>query len=278
MEEKKYLTLEQVHEEQTKMLKILNDFCNQENITYYICGGTLLGAIRHKGFIPWDDDVDILMPRPDYEKFHKIMEERGFKIQDNIIFRSFKYKNLLIPFAKILNTDLKMEEHYYDTRDDSYLWIDIFPMDGIPESENKTKKLYKKILFLRRLLSLIKVKDDIIENESKSKLMIIPKKIVRFFLSNRFVINRILKKMDKTAKKYDFETSKYVGGVLWGYGPQEKLLKSELTNIEVEFENLKVNTFSCYHKYLTNLYKDYMQLPPAEKRVAHGIKVSRISK
>ena len=276
MEEQNFLDLEQIHEEQTKMLKQLSDFCKEQNITYYICGGTLLGAIRHKGFIPWDDDVDVLMPRPDYEKFHKIVKENNFHIGDDLILRSFKFKNLLFPFGKVMNTKLKMETHYYENEFDNFLWIDIFPMDGLPEEESKTQAIYKKILFLRRVLSLAEVKDDVIENESRKRWMVIPKKIARKFLSNKTVIRIIINKMDKISRKYDYETSKYVGGVLWGYGPQEKLLKEEVIDTEVDFENIKANTFACYDKYLSNLYGDYMKLPPIEKRTTHQIKVYRI--
>lgn len=271
-----YLTLEQIHAEQKNMLEEIDKFCKKEKITYYICGGTLLGAIRHKGFIPWDDDVDILMPRPDYEKFHEILKKYNYHLNESLIFRSFKYNNLLLPFGKVMNTKFKMQTHYYENEFDNYLWVDIFPMDGLPESNKKTEKIYKKVLFLRKVLATIEVKDEIIENESRNRWIILPKKILRKYYNKKSRVIRLINRIDKISKKFDFETSKYVGGVLWGYGPQEKLLKSEVTSTKVVFEGMEVNTFSCYDKYLTNLYGDYMKLPPIEKRITHQIKIYRI--
>ena len=273
--EKNYLNLQQIHEEQKNMLKELDEFCKKENITYFVCGGTLLGAIRHKGFIPWDDDVDVFMPRPDYEKFHEVLKKYNYHINDKLFFSSFKYENLLLPYGKLMNSDFKMETHYYENEYDNYLWIDIFPMDGLPKSDKETKKIYKKILFLRRILNLVEVKDEVIENESKKRWMVIPKKIARYFLSKKIIIKKIIKMMDNISKKIDFNTAQYVGGIVWGYGPQEKLLKSEVNETEVEFEGLKVKGLSCYDKYLSNLYGDYMTLPPIEKRITHQIKIYR---
>ena len=213
------------------------------------------------------------MPRPDYERFHEILKNNNYHLNDKLFFKSFKYGNLLLPFGKVMNPDFKMETHYYENEFDNNLWIDIFPMDGLPESDKETKKIYKKIHFLRRLLNLTEVKDEIIENESKKKWMVIPKKIARFFLSRRIIIKKIINRMDKISRKYDFNTSKYVGGITWGYGPQEKLLKSGVTGMEVDFEGLKVMGLACYDKYLSNLYGDYMQLPPVEKRITHQIKI-----
>ena len=188
MEEDNTLTLKEIQQEQAKILKKLADFCKENDLTYYLTGGTLLGAIRHKGFIPWDDDIDVVMPRPDYDRMHQIVKEKKYHIDDNLILRSLQYNNLLLPFSKVMNTSLRMETHFYENEYDNYLWVDVFPMDGLPESDKKINKIYKKIWFLRRLLALVEVKDDIIQNESKKSWMILPKKIARIFLSNKIVI------------------------------------------------------------------------------------------
>ena len=128
----KYLTLEEIHKEETEILKKFISFCDENNLTYYICGGTLLGAIRHKGFIPWDDDIDVMMPRNEFEKLEKILNEK--KIAENLSFISYDNGNMHYPFGKVINTNIKIDDSCVKDKLEQYLWIDIFPMDGIPES------------------------------------------------------------------------------------------------------------------------------------------------
>lgn len=270
-----FLTIEEIHKEELIMLQTFVNFCEEHNLQYFICGGTLLGAVRHKGFIPWDDDIDILMPRPDFEKFQEIVKKNNLLIDHYLEVHSFGLKNLNDPFCKVMNLNTVMDKHYIEDEFDKHLWLDVFPMDGLPESDKKTKKIYKKILFLRRILVMLKAKEEVIKNESKTKLKAMIKPIIRIMLKP-IGVQGIVKMIDNTCKKYDYETLKYVGGIAWGYGPQEKLLKENIKDCKISFEGLQVNTFSCYDEYLKNLYGDYMKLPPKEKQVAHIMKVRKI--
>lgn len=269
------LSLEDIHKEEINMMQAFMQYCEKNNITYYICGGTLLGAIRHKGFIPWDDDIDILMPRPDFLKFEKLALKDNLLIAKDLEVHSFNLGNLNDPFCKIMNLNTVMDKHYVDDEYDKHLWLDVFPMDGLPEDKEKTEKIYKKVLFLRRVVVMLKAKDEIIKNESKSKAKAIIKPILRTLLKP-IGIRRIVNKINKICMKYDYETSKYVGGIAWGYGPQEKLLRENVKDQKVTFENLEVNTFACYDEYLRNLYGNYMELPSKDKQVAHIMKVRKI--
>lgn len=272
----KFMTLEEIHNEELEMLETFIDYCNKNNLNYYICGGTLLGAIRHKGFIPWDDDIDILMPRPDYDRFQDLAQKKNLLISSNLEVHSYDIGNLNDPFCKIMNLNTKMEKHYIDDEYDVHLWLDVFPMDGLPESSQKTAKIYKKVLFLRRILVMMKAKEEVIKSESKTKIKALIKPVLRLFL-RPIGVKGIIKRINCICKKYNYEESKYVGGIAWGYGPQEKLLHEKVKDCKVTFEGLQVNTFECYDEYLKNLYGDYMQLPPKEKQVAHIMKVKKIN-
>lgn len=122
---------------------------------------------------------------------------------------------------------------------------------------------------------MLYAEDSCIENFSKTNLKKIIKKVIRKFISRKHM-EKISKKLNEISKTYDYNNSEYVGGVSWGYGPQEKMLKKDIHDCKVDFEGMKVNTISCYEKYLTNLYGNYMELPPVEKRITHEIKVYRI--
>ncbi len=275
-EKEKYMTLDEIHAEQIQMFKKITKYLDKNQLRYFICGGTLLGAIRHKGFIPWDDDIDILMPRPDYDKLQKLSID--FKIADNLELHSFELNNLNDPFCKIYNLDTEMEKYYSDDEYDNHMWIDIFPMDGLPDSQKKINKTFKKSLRYRQLLKLRKVREEIMVKESKTYAKAIAKpflKILIDLMPKKFYVRKI----DKLCRKYPYDSANFVGGIAWGYGPQEALPREEVNKIvKVEFENMKVKTFSCWDKYLKNLYKDYMKLPPKDKRVAHVMQIKKIER
>ena len=270
------LSLKKIQKEEKNMLKKIIKYFDENQLTYFVCGGTLLGAIRHKGFIPWDDDVDILMPRPDYMKLQSIALTK--KIDESLDVHSFELGNLNDPFCKIYNLNTVMERYNSLDEYDTHMWIDVFPLDGLPESDRKTKRIFQKSIFWRKLLMIRKLKDERVIEGSKTKIEKILKPFVKFFvdfLPKKFYVKRI----NKLCLKYPYEKVKYVGGIAWGYGPKEKMLKSEVDKIvKVDFEKMKVKTFSCWDYYLHNLYGDYMKLPPKKEQIAHIMNISYLNK
>ena len=246
------LSLAEIKELELQMLSVFSEFCETHNLTYYLCGGTLLGAVRHKGFIPWDDDIDVCMPRADYDKFIKLYSQ----LDDNIYsVRSNQLHNFSAPFAKLVDTRTDVSRVYSDSDRTKHLWIDIFPVDGLPHSIEEVANIYKRCNRYR----------------FKAYLKYILKPMANLYGQKRCVNN-----IEAVAAEHTYEASTYVGIVTNGlYGVGERMLKSEFEqSVMVEFEGKQYPTFSCWDSYLSGIYGDYMTLPPEEKRVTHDLTVT----
>lgn len=268
----KELSLREIQLAELEILIEFDRICKLNNLKYSLAAGTLLGAIRHKGFIPWDDDIDVCMPRPDYEKFIDLFS--GSADTDKFDLSSDSGKNARYPFVKMLNKDVFIEEKGFKEVD--YVWIDIFPMDGLPDNTEKATKILKKTKFYRSLIIVSKYKSARYYKGKYSRL--------KFYLARIYAKlygeKRLIKNSIKFAKRYPYETAEYIGNVIWGaYGIGERVLKTEfLETLNCQFENCEFEIMSCWDNHLKKIYGDYMQLPPAEKRTVHGIKAYRAEK
>ena len=253
-------------EAELKILDTFSAFCKKNNLRFYLSGGTLLGAVRHHGFIPWDDDIDVCMPRKDYEKLIHVYKNEDYQYY----LRAPELRNFTAPFAKLVDTKTWIEAQYSIDDDNRHLWIDIFPVDGLPDSLKEVSKVYKKCNFYRRILLLLGAR----LGEGKTTFHKYIKYILKpvAFLYGK---KRCVAKIEQIAKKYPYQNCQYVGAITWGlYGIGERMLKSEFEKqIVVEFEGHKFPAFSCWDSYLKGLYGDYMKIPPVEKRQTHDMKV-----
>lgn len=251
---------------QTKLVDMLSWFhviCEKHNLRYYIIAGTMLGAVRHKGFIPWDDDIDVGMPRTDYEKLRQIAN------RENTHEYMFEYpnaenKDYTYLFAKLYNTQTTYVEKKRRLIKRG-IYIDIFPLDGIGNSIEEAKKNYTE--FNRNFkLSLI-ISCPFLKRRSFYKnLAILFGRIISPLFVNE---QKLAKKIDNICKKYDFDESNIVSNLVGGSGvkgmvPYEYFGKPTL----VKFENIMVYGLEKPDLYLKSMYGDYMKLPPVEKRVS----------
>lgn len=259
----RYLNLKEIKNVELNILLNFDQFCKNNSLRYYLSGGTLLGAIRHKGFIPWDDDIDVCMPRPDYEKFVRL-----FKNDNNLELITNKLDNFSLPFAKIVDRNTFIENKYSNDEHQNALWIDIFPVDGLPDEIKEVEKIYKECNFYRTILGLNSARLGVGKTVFRRYIKYILKPFAKLYGKKRCVNN-----IELLAFKNLYTESKYVGAVTWGlYGIGERMLKSEFEKVvEVEFEGYKFPTFSCWDSYLNGLYNDYMSLPPLEKRKTHDM-------
>ena len=255
------IDIQQQKEIQVEILKEVRNFCDEHNLTYFLGGGTLLGAIRHKGYIPWDDDIDIMMPRADYEK---LLTE--FNETCNNQYKLISYKNTedyYYIFAKVVNTQTILVEDNYKKIKDLGIYIDIFPIDYLPDDENETKKIMKQYRKMHKITSMYSV--DKLEEVTKSKSKLIMKKLILSVVNKKDRYKNLLQKMDSLASSYkDTNTVACVSG---RYFEKEIMPSTYIAEtIYADFEGEKYKIPAGYDAYLTKHYGNYMELPPEEKR------------
>ncbi len=263
----KTLTLDEIH---AALLGILSEFdrvCRAHGLRYSLAYGTLLGAVRHKGFIPWDDDVDVVMPRPDYERLYALVQSGEIQFGEHFLLSEDRGKKAFYPFYKLMDSryGLKSWSHI----EVPYLYIDVFPLDGVPEDEKEFKKLCKKKVKYSGICALARwaVPD-------KKWTLVLRGLLFPFYLGC-FLYGkaRASRKATKNALRYDFDTSKKVGITCFGLDDTAVEREKYLSFIELPFETESFYSVAAYDEVLTLCYHDYMQLPPENKRVTHGLKV-----
>ena len=256
----------QIKNIQLEILKTLTDYCDKNNLICYLSGGTMLGAIRHKGFIPWDDDIDLNMPRPDFEKLISLRNAEDFPEHLKLL-DCYNSKDYIYPFVKIIDdrTYINEDEDYNDRT--SGIWLDIFPMDSCPEDDDEYKKLCKKMIFLKHCIYLSSIKFFKGVNIFKA-IVKIPFQLISKIIGG----NRIANYINRIAKQYKYGNTKYTGCLIWGYGTRERFLSAGYEKpVKAEFEGYEFDIPSNYDVYLRALFGDYMTLPPIEERVGHNI-------
>lgn len=264
----KAIELEELKKLQLDIMQSIHDFCTKNNIRYSISGGTLLGAVRHKGYIPWDDDIDCMMPRPDYEKFVNTFNESNNT--DFKLFSSYNDRFFFQPFTKVINTKTRLIEYEGRPQPNLGVYVDIFPIDGLPNDEKEREKYWNIVAKKKNFSTVIYSKSN--KNEHGIK------KIVRLFLFyffRPFSANWYSKKLHKLGMKNSFEDSQFVANSIFGYHKKEQMPKSIFDSfILLDFEDRKFSAVKDYNTYLSNLFGNYMQLPPKENQVSkHDFKV-----
>lgn len=243
-----------------ELLVEFDEFCKKNNIEYVLGGGTLLGAVRHDGFIPWDDDADVMMMRDQYEKLLNIVKENPFSADRQII--SYKDKTFARHYAKYVRKDYYRNEEGFAESDCPWVGIDIFPIDFVPADDSLYQKQVKQIAFRRKLL----LSSVTVPNSGSSKAKKAAKNVIRP-IAKMLGSFRIAESMDKIEQKYNSGSKEYIAALCGMYGMRERWKYSEYEpKIRIPFEGRLFPVPENYDIYLTNLYGDYMQIPPENKR------------
>ena len=267
------LTLQEIQQEETKILFDFIKFCETKKIDYSLAGGSLLGAVRHSGFIPWDDDVDVSLPRSSYERFLSLKTE--FEKCTNLKVRSqFVCSLENAPYVKIVNPDIETKS-IEDCRSD-YLWIDILPVDGVAENKWISKLQVGTIQKLRQILSIYTCEPSMSKNLFSRFLKSLLKPIVKLDIL-RYCLCWLIKKIAKY-KKYG-STSR-VAVLSWGLYGVKEFIPYQAYNIRktLFFNGLEVSAMQGDQIYLRQLYGDFMKLPAPHERRNHSIEARRITK
>jgi lipopolysaccharide cholinephosphotransferase len=237
-----------------------DEFCKQHGLRYFLAYGTLIGAIRHQGFIPWDDDIDVYMPRPDY---NRLIAEYN-KLNPNGRFRVVRPIEDLSPFSFVKFVDnhtVKIEGSCDYARGNMGIDIDVFPLDGQPESEEEFKAWYNKLykIYALHLRSSIETRSTL------KRRILVP--LFRIAVGGR---KRLLKKAARLHAKYPYENSKYVGSVECTANDMNDRYQKEWfsESTEVPFEDYTFPIPKGYDPILRKAFGNYMEPPPEEHRVS----------
>ena len=263
--DKKPLTIEEIHEGTLVILKKIIEICDKINVNYFIAYGTLIGAVRHKGFIPWDDDLDIIMLRPEYEKFVSYCDEHEKDLCPFKLMNRFNTPGYPFNISRFNDLRYRMETKGYPDAGMG-MFIDIYPFDGCGKKSNNMfftnirKKFYSTLLFLSYLKKFHRSQKGLIRTFLKFPV---------YCIAQLLGMDFILDQLDKLQFKYRLDESDVVGLMTWDTYviPYDKEFFKDLTYLE--FEGIKVKAPLFYDCILKQEYGNYMELPPEESRVPH---------
>lgn len=259
----KELSLNELKEIELETLKMFHAFCVEHNIRYFLAFGTLLGAIRYKKFIPWDDDVDLLIPREDYDRLLTLF-------QDNEKYKLYSFERnpeYHFPFAKLCDmTTRKVETEYPDSKVEMGVELDLFPLDHFDNDIEVARQEARRIKGYMVRLGYTKVARP----HTKNPLKFVAWSIILGYnklLGGRYFVKKIIKE----CRKEEQQGSAYMGAKVWCIWGERGIIPAEVFSeaIEIEFEGEKFFAPKDYDTYLTCMYGDYLPEPPPEKRKTH---------
>ena len=258
----KELSLQEMKEIEFGVLKELDSFCKKNQIRYFISHGTLLGAMRYKGFIPWDDDIDVLVPREDYNKLISLY-------QDNDHFHLYAYEkdhNFLFSYAKLVDITTFKDEFRHDNGIKLGLDVDVFPLDAWSDDLDEAKK---EVVYLRKnlfRLGLTKLHKPDSINPMKRFIKGIAMAFCKMRGSEYYLQNVM-----RQSTKYNGKATKYLGNKAWNVYAEKDIQSAGAfaEAIELEFNGEKFPAPVGYDEFLSSHYGDYMPEPPKEKQKTH---------
>lgn len=264
---KNYLSKRETQEKLLELLVQFDRVCQCNGIRYSLFAGTLLGAIRHQGFIPWDDDVDVIVPKPDYDRL--IRHPEWFSGHLKLVCPGDQ--SYPLPICKLFDLNWRAQEPALVGIIDEYLWIDIFCADAIPDDPDEATQLFSRQerLLTRGGRSLFNGDETATSTAKK-----IAKKIVLPFYRAAYPFDKQFTSVLAEASRNSYGTTKLVGNITWGPIGKFKIPTTDFESLQpVLFEGRIMQAIPSWDYMLAEAYGDYMQLPSENERSTHGIKV-----
>lgn len=259
-----YLTLDEIKDIELDLLCKFDIFCKQHNLTYSLAYGTLLGAIRHKDFIPWDDDIDVMMPRKDYEKLFELLDN-GEVVADYIKHLTNSMPGYYYHFGKLYNdkTVARMENNVTEHG----IWLDVFPVDNVPNSHFSAKIFHIKARMMRNMI--IAGTTDFSDKKNKKYRT---KKFLKF-LTDVVGIDKISQKLNLYVQKNNKKTMNNVSIVHGQYDTNADLPYSTyFPTILKPFRGKQFPVSNGWDTILKGMYGDYMVIPDKDHQQTHYLK------
>ena len=262
---KEIATIEELKKVQLEIIEFFHNYCKENNLKYYLWGGTLLGAIRHDGYIPWDDDIDVAMPRKDYELLSRTFQHEKYEF-----FTCENNKKYPFAYGKMCDqTTLKKENVY--TKLSLGIDIDIFPIDDVGDYDEIEKMTEKRLRTIRKW----SIGSSVYAGNKKSfkqKLKAVTKSIIATTGRTFGVLNpnRVARKLNKMGTDPKGDNKDLILFADTNLKRNFYMKKEWCDEVELhKFEHLELNIMKGWHDVLVVSFGDYMKLPPEEQRVAH---------
>ena len=257
------LDIEEIRKIEIELLNHFKIFCREKGIQFFLSNGTLLGAIKYRGFIPWDDDIDVFVPRKDYERLL-------IEFEDTEIYKLFSIERVhkfRFPFAKLCDMRTFKDESGVNNGISLGIDIDIFPLDYFPNDFEQAKKQINKTK--REILYLYYAKINYGPGKNIAKTLI---KNILIFIARCVSAKRMIMKIERIADNDGkYARSQFRGCAVWPMYNEREIVSSTIfeKEIEVEFEGEIFPAPIGYDEYLRSLYGDYKLDPPIEKQKSH---------
>lgn len=262
----KELSVREIQLESLQILKVIDEICHRESLRYWLMYGSLIGVVRHHAFIPWDDDLDIAMPREDYERFLTYFSKHSDELRPLVALEPLVGKNQPFLITRISNTEFKMVGEYGDYLDNLGTFVDIYPLDGL--GDDASGSVSRAAMAHNLILNYLRACNFKYNNQNSNLLKKLVKNFRSLTLGNP---SRYQSRLDTLCKERSFDSSKYVCNMSWeatSNGPLYERSWFEDTR-RMQFEDMLVPVPSGYDSLLKYDFGDYMQLPPEEDRVGH---------